>query len=67
MLPRRMHRRICGHLIALDLYTPRLTVGHQGVILHADSLIIVRRNHMDWKWVVGLRLMGFGVALSAPK
>lgn len=67
MIPRRFHRRICGKLIEIDLYTPRGALDKRGVDLHADTVLVLRRQHRDWRWVVGVRVMGFGVAVSAPK
>lgn len=67
MINRRVHRRIRGHLVELDLYAPSLSLSAQGITLHADTLLIARRNYRDWRWVVGVRVMGFGLAVSAPK
>lgn len=56
-----------GVVVEIDLYTPRGNLDRRGLDLHADTLLMLRRQHRDWRWVVGVKLLGFGVAVSAPR
>ncbi len=67
MFTRSYRVRPWGRLIEIDLYTPRGAIDRRGLDLHADTLLILRRQHRDWRWVVGVKLLGFGVAVSAPR
>lgn len=67
MFSRSYRLRPFGWLIEIDLYTPRGALDKRGMDLHADTVLVLRRQHRDWRWVVGVRVMGFGLAVSAPK
>lgn len=67
MFARSYRVRPFDRLLEVDLYAPRCGLDRQGLALHADTVLVLRRNYRDWKWVVGVRLLGFGAVLAAQK
>lgn len=67
MFARSYRIRPFGRQLEVDLYAPRCGLDRQGLALHADTVLVVRRNYRDWKWVVGVKVFGIGLAVASPK
>lgn len=67
MFARSYRARPFGRLVEIDLYTPRVAIDRRGLNLHADNLLVVRWSYRDWRFVVGVKVLGFGVAVALPR
>ena len=67
MFSRTIRRRIFGRELEIDLYAPRVELFRDGVFVKATTPLVARKNFRDWRWVFGIRLLGFGIAVAEPK
>lgn len=67
MFARSYRVRPFGRLVEIDIYTPRGAIDRRGLNLHADTLLVIRQSYRDWRFVVGVKVLGFGVAVALPR
>lgn len=59
-----MHKGMTIRGLCVDLYAPAVVVSWRGVEVSAPCSLTLTRDKKGWAWVVGIRLLGFGAALS---
>ena len=59
-----MHTGLMIRGVCVDLYAPALVLSRRGVEISAPCSITATLDKKGWAWVVGIRVLGFGAALS---
>lgn len=67
MFVRSYRVRPFGRVVEIDLYTPKAALDKRGLDLHADTVFVLRRKCRGWRWVLGVKVLGFGLALALPR